>query len=317
MIHVERLHKAYKTAVAIDNVSFDVQKGEVVGMLGPNGAGKTTALRIISGYIDKTAGNVQVMGIDWDAAGDSRLAARSLIGYMPETLPLYPEMRVDEYLAHRAALKRVGRRSRRVRLQKAAEKAGVLEVLGVLIGHLSKGYRQRVGLADALLADPPVLILDEPTSGLDPNQIREVRRVIRELGDEHTVLLSTHILSEVEATCSRAVVIDQGRVVAQGSIEELRSLRQAKSADFLVRGELSALRAALTALDGIGSVESQNEGPSLWRLNVALATDANADELMERAVAGLVQAGASVRYAGLSRATLEEVFEAVTRGGLQ
>ena len=198
MVSVQHLVKRYGARLAVDDLSFTVPKGEVVGFLGPNGAGKSTTLRILAGFLGATSGQVSVDGHD---VKDDSFEARRLLGYMPEAVPLYLEMRVAEYLAFRAELKGVARGARRASVDAAMEKANVTDVANVLIGSLSKGYRQRVGLADALVAKPPLLILDEPTAGLDPNQIVEVRDVISALGKEHTVLLSTHILSEVEASC--------------------------------------------------------------------------------------------------------------------
>ena len=214
LISVQHLVKRYGAgkSAAVDDLSFEVARGEVVGFLGPNGAGKSTTLRILAGFLGFTSGAVTVAG--HDIVRES-FEARRKIGYMPEAVPLYPEMRVVEYLAYRAELKRVSRKDRKAFVDEAMGKANVDDVKTTLIGHLSKGYRQRVGLADALLAKPPLLVLDEPTAGLDPNQIREVRDVIKQLGKEHTVLLSTHILSEVEASCSRVVVIAKGKLVAE------------------------------------------------------------------------------------------------------
>ena len=232
MIEVEHLTKDYGTVVAVRDVSFSVGKGEVVGFLGPNGAGKSTTLRIIAAFLGMTAGRVRINGFD---IVEQSLEARRCIGYMPEAAPLYTEMRVGEYLRFRASLKRVPRRERAAAVDRAMRLARVSEMVDTLILHLSKGYRQRVGLADALVSNPPLLILDEPTAGLDPNQIREVRKVVRELGESHTILLSTHILSEVETTCDRALVIDRGQLIAQGSIDELRALRRADSALLVLR----------------------------------------------------------------------------------
>ena len=211
VISVQHLVKRYGSKVAVDDLSFEVDKGEIVGFLGPNGAGKSTTLRIIAGFLGATSGTVRVAGHDIDKES---FQAREKLGYMPEAVPLYPEMRVAEYLRFRAELKRVSSSQRQTAIWDAMGKANVRDVANVLIGHLSKGYRQRVGLADALVSQPPLLVLDEPTAGLDPNQIREVREVIRDLRKDHTVLLSTHILSEVEASCTRVVVIARGKLVA-------------------------------------------------------------------------------------------------------
>jgi len=217
MIHVERLTKYYGDYPAVRDVSFHVKEGQVVGFLGPNGAGKSTTMRILAGYLAATSGTATIDGIDvfWNS-----VEARRRIGYMPESCPLYPEMRVAEYLRFRAGLKGVYGSKRRARLDYVLRRCWLTDVRRQLIGTLSKGYRQRVGLADALIAEPKVLILDEPTSGLDPSQIRETRALIRELGHEHTVLLSTHILPEVERTCGRVIIIDKGQVALDRSLKD-------------------------------------------------------------------------------------------------
>lgn len=223
MIHVKNLCKFYGDFQAVHDVSFDVPKGQVVGFLGPNGAGKSTTMRILAGYLTATSGFASIDGIDvfWNP-----VEVRRRIGYMPESCPLYPEMRVVEYLTFRAGIKGLHGSSRAKRVDECMERCWLGGVKSQIIGSLSKGYRQRVGLADSLLADPPVLILDEPTAGLDPTQIRETRKLIRDLGDRHTILLSTHILSEVEMTCDQAIIINRGRVALSGPIEDLRSRDQ-------------------------------------------------------------------------------------------
>ncbi len=219
MIEVEHLTKYYGEYHAVRDVSFSVEKGQVVGFLGPNGAGKSTTMRILAGFLTASSGRATIGGKDvfWDP-----IEARRRIGYMPESCPLYGEMRVDEYLWFRGGLKGLSRWERKQRIGYVTERCWLTDVRRQLVGTLSKGYRQRVGLADALLADPPVLILDEPTAGLDPTQIRETRKLMRELGQMHTMLLSTHILSEVEATCDSVIIIYQGRVVEDGSLAAVR-----------------------------------------------------------------------------------------------
>ena len=226
MIVVEHLTKYYGEYPAIRDVSFEVPRGRVVGFLGPNGAGKSTTMRILAGFLTATGGRASIAGHDVFA---DPIAVRRNIGYMPESCPLYPELRVSEYLKFRAGLKGLGWSARRKRIDYVIERCWLTDVRRQLIGTLSKGYRQRVGLADALLADPPVLILDEPTAGLDPAQIRETRKLIRELGTQHTMLLSTHILSEVEMTCDSVVVIYQGRVVEDGTLADVRQKHQNRS----------------------------------------------------------------------------------------
>jgi ABC-2 type transport system ATP-binding protein len=233
MIVVERLTKYYGEYPAVRDVSFRVAKGQVVGFLGPNGAGKSTCMRILAGFLTATSGRATIDGKDvfWDPIG-----ARRSIGYMPENCPIYADMRVDEYLRFRAGLKGLPRRDVKTRLGYVLERCWLTDVKRQIIGTLSKGYRQRVGLADALIADPPVLILDEPTAGLDPAQIRETRKLMRELGQQHTMLLSTHILSEVEATCDSAIVIYQGKVVEDGPLADIRKRHGEKSLEDIFVG---------------------------------------------------------------------------------
>jgi gliding motility-associated transport system ATP-binding protein len=238
---------------ALDAVSFEARPGEVLGFLGPNGAGKTTAMRICTGYLQPTAGSVSVCGVD---VADDPLAARARIGYLPESVPLYPELRVDEYLGYRAALKGVKRADRKARIDEALAAVALVPERRRLIGQLSKGYRQRVGLADALLHRPDVLILDEPTDGLDPNQRRDTLALIARLGKERTVVLSTHILPEVESVCARVVILDRGRIIAEGRPAELVDAER----DLVVvaRGDRDAILAALRAVDGVTDVVAQD-----------------------------------------------------------
>ena len=219
MIRVSHLTKYYGDYAAVQDVSFDVPAGQIVGFLGPNGAGKSTTMRILAGYLTATSGNATIAGLDvfW-----SNIEVRRKIGYMPESCPLYKEMRISEYLHFRAGIKGIYGRQRKKQMTYVLERCWLADVERQIIGTLSKGYRQRVGLADALLANPPVLILDEPTAGLDPAQIRSTRGLIRELGKQHTILLSTHILSEVEATCDAVIIIHRGKVALSSSMHKLK-----------------------------------------------------------------------------------------------
>lgn len=307
MIEVEHLSKSYGAVAAVRDLSFSVEKGQVVGFLGPNGAGKSTTLRILAGFLGASSGRVRIAG--YDVAEEPREARRRL-GYMPETSPLYPEMKVREYLQFRAELKEVPRARRRAEVGRCLELARVDDVSEVLIGHLSKGYRQRVGLADALLHAPPLLILDEPTAGLDPNQIREVRALIESLGAEHTILLSTHILPEVEASCSRVVVIAKGRLVATGSIDEVRGRGRPEVA-LVLRGEPAAVDKALRGIEGVDALDVQARG-ELTHATATLAGSADGEALVERLVAAAVRAKLGVREVKTSAATLEEVFAELT-----
>ncbi len=318
MISVSHLVKRYGARAAVNDVSFEVGKGEVVGFLGPNGAGKSTTLRILAGFLGLTEGTVRVAG--HDVVTDS-FEARKSVGYMPETAPLYAEMRVSEYLLFRAELKRVARRQRVAWVGKAMEQARVREVANVLIGKLSKGYRQRVGLADALVAQPPILILDEPTAGMDPNQIREVRSVVKELGASHTVLLSTHILSEVEATCSRVLVIAKGKLVAQGDTHDLSRMRRTSAVLVTVRGEVGKAKKVLEGVPGMGTVRelagrarAEDQGLCSFRFSAPVKDEADGAKLAERAVAALVQAGLAVREVRPADGSLEDLFTELTAG---
>ena len=316
MVSIQHLVKRYGARLAVDDLSFEVPRGEVVGFLGPNGAGKSTTMRILSGFLGMTSGKVTVDG--HDVVTDS-YAARRCIGYMPEAVPLYPEMRVAEYLAFRAELKGVARKERRAGVDGAMEKANVTDVASVPIGKLSKGYRQRVGLADALVAKPPLLVLDEPTAGLDPNQIVEVRDLIKALGREHTVLLSTHILSEVEASCSRVVVIDRGKLVAEGPTRDIRRMRRAPAVDVTTKGDLEEIVRLLNAIDGVAKVKRIEIVPGepdvgVYRCKWAKTlADAQLAVATEQIVTNLVARGHAVREVRASGGTLEDVFRDLTR----
>ncbi|MCP4202950.1 MAG: ATP-binding cassette domain-containing protein [bacterium] len=254
MIEAQDLTRRYGEFTAVDGVSFSIDEGEIVGILGPNGAGKTTIIRMITGFLPPSAGRVTVAGRD--LSRDS-VAARAALGYLPENVALYEEMRVGEYLAYRARLEGVGRSETGERIGDALERCLLEDVRDQIIGTLSKGYRQRVGLATAILHRPKVLVLDEPTIGLDPKQVVAIRELIRELGRESTLVLSTHILPEVELLCDRVMIIDRGRIVAQGSPE---SLRASSTGDTIVRVALKEsppeAAAALAALPGVSEVES-------------------------------------------------------------
>lgn len=221
MIDIQQLTKDYGSFRAVDSLSLNIPDGQILGLLGPNGAGKTTTLRILTGYLPPTAGSVKVCGFDTLTESNS---VRTRLGYLPESNPLYPEMRVDEYLHFRGRLFNISHADRKKAVERVLSRCWLSEMRGRLIGRLSKGYKQRVGLAAALLHSPPVLILDEPTSGLDPMQIRETRKLIRELAGEHTMILSSHILPEIEVTCDRIVILAQGKKRADGTISQLRQL---------------------------------------------------------------------------------------------
>jgi ABC-2 type transport system ATP-binding protein len=311
VIEVSNLTKDYGTVVAVRELSFSVGKGEIVGFLGPNGAGKSTTLRILAGFLGATSGHVRIAGHDIAAAP---LAARRALGYMPESAPLYPELRVAEYLLFRARLKEVPRSKQKAAIGSAMDRAGVAHMAGTVIGHLSKGYRQRVALADALVSDPPLLILDEPTAGLDPNQIREVRALIKDLSGDRTVLLSTHILSEVEATCERALVIDRGQLVAEGTIAELRARPNSSALSVRVRDPKAGAEAAIARVSGLTLRRASTDDAALGRrtLQIALSDGLDPEATVEALVRALTEAGIGIHALVPELASLEQVFSALT-----
>jgi ABC-2 type transport system ATP-binding protein len=309
VIRVEHLTKRFAATTAVDDISFDVAPNEVVGFLGPNGAGKSTTLKIMTGFYAATSGRVVVDGNDVFTRPE---AVKQALGYLPENVPLYPEMRVHEYLGYRAALKRVPRPRRKAAVESAVERCRLGDVRGRIIGQLSKGYRQRVGLADALVADPKLLILDEPTIGLDPNQIRQVRELIRELGHERTVILSSHILPEVEAVCSRVLIINRGRIVGQGRPEELRASLGGGGAIVTVEAIDPSGRAAdaLAAVDGVRRVSGPSPGEE-GAVVYSLAADPGAP-VRERIFDAAVGAGFKIVGMSSGRLSLEDVFVEIT-----
>lgn len=254
MIEVRNLTKCYDSFRAVDGISFTVREGEIVGFLGPNGAGKTTTIRILTCYHPATSGSASVAGFD---VFTQSTQVRQNIGYLPESVPLYPELRVQEYLRFRAKLRGLDRAARESAIQRVAKRCWIEDVMRKPCGHLSKGYRQRVGLADALLHNPKVLILDEPTVGLDPTQIRETRSLIRDLAKEHTVILSSHILPEVEVTCQRIIIISRGKIVASGSVDELRQ-RAAGEVKYVaeLRAPEGEVAEAVRGVSGVKSVQT-------------------------------------------------------------
>ncbi len=305
MIKVENLTKRYGSVTAVDSIAFEVKKGEIMGFLGPNGAGKSTTMRMLACYLPPTSGRAEVAGCD--VFKDS-LRAREHIGYMPENVPLPQDMRVSEYLRFRAALKGVPGRRITERLTDVYDLCGLGEVERKLIGALSKGFRQRVGLADAMIHEPELLILDEPTIGLDPNQIRQVRELIKNLRSHHTILLSTHILSEVEMTCSRVIIINKGRIEAHDTPENLRArLSEGGEATMEVRvSDAAATAAKLKALAGVTSCSHQRLGE--WtRFTMKIEGDPR-EHLHALAVAEKWP----VRELSRKGATLEQVFVEVT-----
>ncbi|MBI2861815.1 MAG: ATP-binding cassette domain-containing protein [Chloroflexi bacterium] len=303
MIEVDDLTKYYGPRAALQNVTFDVQPGEIVGLLGPNGAGKTTAMRIITGFLPATSGSVRVAG--YDIAKDS-LAVRQRIGYMPETVPLYTDLSVREYLDFMATIRRVPSRLRKQRIEESIALCWLEEYADARIAKLSKGYRQRVGLAQSMIHQPEVLILDEPTIGLDPRQIIETRNLIKSLGGNRTILLSSHILPEVSMICRRVVIIDEGIVIAVDTPESLtRKIYGAERVEVEVRGDAQSVAQTLSAQPQILGVQvvSQEDG----RARLLVECEPGSDR-REDIAATIISHGWSllgIRAAGM---TLEEIF---------
>ncbi len=306
MIEAQNLSRRYGDFTAVDGISFSVREGEILGMLGPNGAGKTTTIRMITGFLPPTGGRVTVDGKD---LFESPRQARRQVGYLPENVALYPEMRVSEYLGYRAQLEGLPRSEARTAIPVALERCLLGDVQNQIIGTLSKGYRQRVGLATAILHNPRVLVLDEPTVGLDPRQIISIRELIRELGREHTLLLSTHILPEVELLCDRVVIIDRGRIIAEGTPE---SLRQSWTGNPSVRVAFKEAPAGapevLGGLPGVAGVTAVDGGAGGYKLECAGGADPR--EAVFRAA---VEHGWVLLELARERgATLEDIFVRLT-----
>jgi ABC-2 type transport system ATP-binding protein len=307
MISVDDLNKYYGPRRAVSDVSFSVEKGEILGFLGPNGAGKTTTMRILTGFLPASSGTATIAGFD---VFKQPIEARRHLGYLPENVPLYTEMTVGAYLDFMAKIKAIPGGVRKARVEEAMELTDITDRRGQLIGKLSKGYRQRVGLAQAVLGKPPVLILDEPTVGLDPRQIIEVRNLIKSLGGEHTVILSTHILPEVSMTCSRVVIIADGRVVAMDTPDNLaHRLRGSENIRLEVRGPQNEVIKRLRALPRVLRADAESMGNG--HVAVTVACDANTD-LREDLAKSVIEGGwglLEMRPVGMS---LEEVFLQLT-----
>lgn len=306
MIHVQNLTKYYGDRKAIDGISFSIQEGEIVGFLGPNGAGKTTTLRILTCFMPASSGSATIGGFD---VFSQSMQVRQIIGYLPENTPLYPNMRVREYLHFRGKLRRMSRDDRDSAIRRVADLCWLGDFIDRPIQQLSKGMRQRVGLADALMHNPRVLILDEPTVGLDPTQIRETRHLVKELAKQHTVLLSSHILPEVEATCQRTVIVSGGRIVASGSPDELKDrIRGGSRLIAEIAGPNGEVVKALEGLKGVRKVEA-SAGSGWNRLTIETGKDADPREDIFRLVAGR---NWSLREMRLEVGSLEEFFVQIT-----
>ncbi|TKJ42508.1 ABC transporter [candidate division LCP-89 bacterium B3_LCP] len=309
MIDVKNLSKSYGETLAVDNISFEVQKGEILGFLGPNGAGKTTTMKILTCFMPPTSGDVTIDGLPiWQ---DS-LEIRQKIGYLPEQNPLYHDMSVLDYLRFVAELRRIPKESVKSRIKYIVEVCGLKEVITRIIGELSKGYRQRVGLAQAMIHDPQILILDEPTSGLDPNQIVEIRNLIRELGKEKTVILSTHILSEVQATCNRAIIVNEGEIVADGALADLQStFHGLDKINLEIKAPENGCAEKLRAIDYVKQVTEKEAADELHQYVVEVE---KGHDLREQIFDLSVREGWKLLELHQESTSLEDVFRQLTRG---
>ncbi len=308
MIEVKNLTKIYGDHIAVDNLSFTVEKGHIYGFLGPNGAGKSTTMNIITGYLAATKGTVTIGGYDILKEPEK---AKKCIGYLPEIPPLYLDMTVNEYLSFVAELKKVPRTERKSQVADVMEMTQITDMKNRLIGNLSKGYKQRVGLAQAILGNPEVIILDEPTVGLDPKQIIEIRDLIKKLGENHTVILSSHILSEVSAICDEIMIIAHGKLVACDTTENLTSrMDDSVSVDFVVKGDYDSAAEILNKLEGVERVESLGkdaEGNAVIKVTSAAGTD-----IREEASFALAGARIAVLSMQINNKSLEDIFLELT-----
>ena len=304
MIEVHQLCKNYGERQAIKDLNFKIEKGDVVGFLGPNGAGKSTTMKIITGFMAPSSGEAKVCGFD---VFENPLEVKKRIGYLPETPPLYTDMKVIDYLRYVAQLKQVDAKKINSLVERALNKTQLLNVQGRLIQNLSKGFKQRVGIAQALVSDPEVLILDEPTVGLDPKQVAEIRDLIKELQGEHTIILSTHILPEVQATCNKVIIIHQGKIVAQDKIEQLEKMNQGSLYVHVKTRVARGLQEILQKLDGVVAIEKITD----LHFKIQLLEQ---DELIEKIANEVIRSGAGLMELVPTRANLEDVFLKLTYG---
>ncbi|EKQ70710.1 ABC-type multidrug transport system, ATPase component [Leptolyngbyaceae cyanobacterium JSC-12] len=310
MIDVEHLSKTYGTTAAIEDVTFSVEPGEILGFLGPNGAGKTTTMRILSGYLPATSGTAKVAGYE---VHEDSMAVRQRIGYLPETPPLYTDMTVESFLHFVARIKGVSAGDRVRYVELALEKTSLTDRRKSLIRKLSKGYRQRVGIAQAIVHDPPVIILDEPTVGLDPRQIIEVRNLIKNLAGNHTVILSTHILPEVSMTCSRVAIINKGRVVATNSPESLMAqLMGGSGYELEIEGDIDAVQPQLQTIHGVKTIDRLTTDLPAGRHKLKVTAESGTELPGRELAAAIVEAGLGLFEMRRIQASLEDVFLQLT-----
>jgi len=309
MIHVENLTKYYNDLCAVDQIDFDIHQGEIVGFLGPNGAGKTTTLRMLTGFLRPTSGSIRVKDYTIE---EHSLDIKKLLGYLPEAAPLYHDMLAYDYLNYVADIRKLEKQKKKSMIRKLAHLCGLNDVMHRPIGELSKGYKQRVGLAHAMMNDPEILILDEPTSGLDPNQIVEIREIIRQIGKEKTVILSTHILNEVEATCDRILIINNGKIVADGSME---TIKRSGSGEYVISVSLKnavseSVEKELGSIDGVIGVVAVNDDQNF--LNVRLSCRSS-DDLRGEVYRKIKQTDWVLLELHQETRTLEKIFQELTR----
>jgi ABC-2 type transport system ATP-binding protein len=309
MIRVENVTKYYREVCAVDQINLEIRKGEILGFLGPNGAGKTTTMRMLCGFIRPTSGGIQVKGYDMEK---NALEIKKLLGYLPESAPLYHDMLAYDYLTFIAAIRELEGERGISRIRELADLCGLNEVMHKPIGELSKGYKQRVGLAHAMMSDPEILILDEPTSGLDPNQIVEIREIIKKAGQEKTVILSTHILSEAEATCDRIVIINQGKIVAD---DLTKNLKQSENGRCLIQMTLKntdfqGAAAALGSVEGVETVSPTGEAENVVHLKLACRSSDDLREEIYRRIKGTDWVLLEFRQ---ETRTLEHIFRELTK----
>ena len=304
MIEVANLSKNYGERIAIDHLSFKIEKGDVVGLLGPNGAGKSTTMKIITGFLAPSEGSAQISGFD---VFEKPMEVKKRIGYLPENPPLYLDMRVEDYLKYVAELKAVDKKRIPELIENALEKTQLIEVRKRIMKNLSKGFKQRVGIAQALVLDPEVLVLDEPTVGLDPKQVAEIRELIKSLRGNHTIILSTHILSEVQATCNKVIIIHQGKIVAQGEIDEIERMNQGVI-DLMIKVRKNiSLTDRLMKITGV--IEVKLTSDLQYRLKLQ-----NDEKMIEQIAIEVIQSGAGLIELKPTRANLEDVFLKLTYG---
>ena len=275
MVRIKELTRYYGQTCAVDNLMVEIPKGQIVGLLGPNGAGKTTTLRILTGYLQPTSGTIIVNGID---VRENPLEVKKSIGYLPESSPIYPDMIVFDYLLYIAEMRGIEKKKQLERIKELARICSITDIMHKTVSNLSKGYKQRVGLALALMSDPEILVLDEPTSGLDPNQIVEIRSIIKEIGKTKTIIFSTHILSEAEATCDRVLIINKGKLAADGSADMLKTnISKGQHISMIVRdAEKSEIKKVLGSLEAVQNIDV-SESSGMLTLDLTCSKDARAD----------------------------------------